>query len=207
VGGNVSLYNESNGTDIDPTPVVGMLGLIDHLRPGIPTPAFVPGSRVVLLGPNGPGAISLAGSRWALERRAHRGGHLPPLDLALHTRLLKLVAGLVGDRMVDGVHDLSDGGLGVALAEMMVKSGTGGRVAGIADHAELFGEGPSRVLVSVPPALLPVVLERSSAAGVPAAELGAGGGDRLVIEGVLELSLAHALSAWEGALPLVFSAP
>jgi phosphoribosylformylglycinamidine synthase len=113
----------------------------------------------------------------------------------------------VDERLVDGVHDLSDGGLGVALAEMMVKSGTGCRAAGVAGHADLFGEGPSRVLVSVPPALLAVVLERASEAEVPAMELGMGGGDRLVIEGVLELSLTDALSAWTSALPLAFATP
>jgi phosphoribosylformylglycinamidine synthase len=205
VGGNVSLYNESNGTDIDPTPVVGMLGLIDRLRPGVPTPAFVPGSRVVLLGPNGSGAVSLAGSRWAAERRGHLGGHLAALDLALHARLLALVAGLVDERLVDGVHDISDGGLGVALAEMMVKSGTGCRLGGIAGYAELFGEGPSRVLVSVPSVRFATVWERSSEAGVPATDLGVGGGDALVIDGLLELGLADALSSWHEALPAQFS--
>ncbi|MGO9657754.1 MAG: phosphoribosylformylglycinamidine synthase subunit PurL [Acidimicrobiales bacterium] len=206
VGGNVSLYNESNGTDIDPTPVVGMLGLIDRLRPGVPTPVFVPGSRVVLLGPSGPGAVSLAGSRWAAERRGHLGGHLPVLDLQLHARLLALVAALVDERLVDGVHDLSDGGLGVALAEMMVKSATGCRISGVRGHAELFGEGPSRVLVSVPPARLAHVRERSKQAAVPAADIGVGGGDALVIDGLLELSLTDALLSWQGALPALFSA-
>jgi phosphoribosylformylglycinamidine synthase len=206
VGGNVSLYNESNGTDIHPTPVVGVLGLIDRLRPGVPTPAFVPGSRVVLLGPTGAGAVSLAGSRWAAERRGHLGGHLPVLDLQLHARLLRLVAALVDERLVDGVHDLSDGGLGVALAEMMVKSATGCRISGVTGHAALFGEGPSRVLVSVPPARLAHVRERSEQAAVPATDLGVGGGDALVIDGLLELSLTDALLAWQGALPALFSA-
>jgi phosphoribosylformylglycinamidine synthase len=206
VGGNVSLYNESNGTDIDPTPVVGALGLIDRLRPGVPTPALVAGSRVLLLGPAGAAATSLAGSRWAAERRSHLGGRLPALDLELHARLLRLVAALVDERLVDGVHDVSDGGLGVALAEMMVKSGTGCRVSGIADHAELFGEGPSRVLVSVPPATLATVRERSGRAAVPVTDLGLGGGSALVVDGLLEVSLADALSAWHGALPAVFSA-
>jgi phosphoribosylformylglycinamidine synthase len=206
VGGNVSLYNESNGTDIDPTPVVGMLGLIDRLRPGVPVPAFVPGSRVVLLGPTGAGAVSLAGSRWAAERRGHLGGHLPVLDLQLHARLLALVAELVDERLVDGVHDLSDGGLGVALAEMMVKSATGCRISGVTGHVELFGEGPSRVLVSVPPARLAHVREASKQAAVPAMDLGVGGGDALVIDGLLELSLTDALLSWQGALPALFSA-
>jgi phosphoribosylformylglycinamidine synthase len=115
------------------------------------------------------------------------------------------VAGLVNDRLVDGVHDVSDGGLGAALAEMMVKSGTGCRVAGISGHAGLFGEGPSRALVSVPPARLSAVRERSSAAGVPVTDLGVGGGDALIIDGLLELSLSDALSAWRGALPALFS--
>jgi phosphoribosylformylglycinamidine synthase len=162
---------------------------------------------VLLLGPTGAGAVSLAGSRWAAERRSHLGGRLRPLDLELHARLLRLVAALVDERLVDGVHDVSDGGLGLALAEMMVKSGTGCRVGGIAGHAELFGEGPSRVLVSVPPDLLPVVLERASAARAPARELGVGGGGRLLVQGLLDLSLTDALAAWKTALPLAFSAP
>jgi phosphoribosylformylglycinamidine synthase len=214
VGGNVSLYNEARGADIDPTPVVGTLGLIDRLRPGIPTPAFVAGSRVLLLGPTGPGAVSLAGSRWAAERRGHRGGRLPALDLDLHSRLLRLVAALVDDRLVDGVHDVSDGGLGVALAEMMVKSGTGCRVTGltgpsgansVAGFADLFAEGPSRALVSVPAHHLEQAWQRAAAAAVPVLDLGVGGGDTLFVEGLLEVSAATAAAAWRAALPAAFA--
>jgi phosphoribosylformylglycinamidine synthase len=204
VGGNVSLYNESMGTDIDPTPVVGTLGLIDRLEAAVPTPSFSEGSRVLLLGPS---ATSLAGSRWAAERRGHSGGVLPPLDLALHSRLLALVAALVQERLVDGIHDVSDGGLGVALAEMAVKSGTGCRVSGISGHGELFGEGPSRVLLSVPPARGPLVTERARAAGTPLIELGAAGGDRIVIDGLADLGVDDAAAAWRGALPALFAAP
>jgi phosphoribosylformylglycinamidine synthase subunit PurL len=207
VGGNVSLYNESMGTDIDPTPVVGTLGLIDKLEAGVPVPAFVEGSRVLLLGPSGHGAVSLAGSRWARERRDHAGGTLPHLDLGLHLRLLGLVAGLVEDRLVDGVHDVSDGGLGVALAEMAVKSGTGCRISGAADHKDLFGEGPSRVLISVASAHLPSVRERAGEANIPLAEIGSGGGDRLVVDGLVDVSVAEAVAAWKGALPALFAAP
>ncbi len=204
VGGNVSLYNESMGTDIDPTPVVGTLGLIDRLEAAVPTPSFSEGSRVLLFGPS---ATSLAGSRWAAERRGHSGGVLPPLDLALHSRLLALVAALVQERLVDGIHDVSDGGLGVALAEMAVKSGTGCRVSGISGHGELFGEGPSRVLLSVPPARVPLVTERARAAGTPLIELGAAGGDRIVIDGLADLGVDDAAAAWRGALPALFAAP
>ncbi len=204
VGGNVSLYNEARGRDIDPTPVVGVLGLLDRLAPGTPTPGFTPGSRVLLVGG---AATSLAGSRWAVQRHGHLGGRLPPLDLDLHARLLALVAGLVNDRLVDGVHDLSDGGLGLAVAEMAVKSGTGCHLGGVEGHQGLFGEGPSRVLVSVPPRHLAAVVARASSAGVPYAELGTGGGDRVVVEGLVDVSVAEATAAWRGALPAAFSAP
>jgi phosphoribosylformylglycinamidine synthase II len=198
VGGNVSLYNESRGTDIDPTPVVGVLGLIDHLRAGIPVTGWSDGSHVVLLGP---AAVSLGGSRWAYQRRGHLGGQLAPLDLSLHARLLPLVAELVNDRLVDGVHDVSDGGLGVAVAEMAVNSATGCRIAGTRGHGELFGEGPSRVLLSVPPARVARVMEMASSVGVPVRQLGTAGGERIVIEDLVDVGVAEAVAAWHGALP------
>jgi phosphoribosylformylglycinamidine synthase len=223
VGGNVSLYNESRGRDIDPTPVIGTLGLVDHLDRRPPGPALVPGSHVVLIGAGQqavagvkpeaiPGAgrdratdpateISLAGSRWAVELHHHRGGRLPALDLDLHRRLLGLVAGLVNDNLLDGVHDVSDGGLGVALAEMAVHSQVGFRVEGIASHRELFGEGPSRLIVSVPPPALEAVRARVVGAGVGWAPLGVGGGEHLVVRGLLDLPLAESTAAWRGALP------
>lgn len=206
VGGNVSLYNESKGVDIDPTPVVAVLGLIDDLRPGVPVPALAPGSEVLLLGPlEGPG-VSLGGSRWAEERRGHRGGVLPELDLALHRRLLGLVAGLVSQRLVDGVHDVSDGGVAVALAEMCLKSGTGCRVSGIETHEALFGEGPSRVLVSVGAAQVRPVIAMCQDAGVGWLGLGRGGGERIVVEGWLDLPVHEATAVWEGALPAALGA-
>ncbi len=201
IGGNVSLYNESRGRDIDPTPVVGTLGLVDRLDRRPPPPGLVAGDRLVLIGPqDDPG---LGGSRWALTARDHRGGRLAPLDLELHGRLLALVAGLVNDGVVNGVHDLSDGGLGVGAAEMAVVSGVGFsmRPGAIGGHSALFGEGPSRVLLSVAPARLPEVIARTGAAGIPLGELGQAGGDRLVVPGLVDVSLADAIEAWRTALP------
>ena len=207
VGGNVSFYNESRGTDIDPTPVVGTLGLIDELRTGIPTPALRVGSTVLLLGPSGPSAVSLAGSRWAADVRGQAAGELASLDLDLHSRLLRLVAELVNGRLVNGIHDVSDGGLGVAVAEMAVKTGTGCHLTGIHDRTELFGEGPSRVVVSVPTEHLKPVRQMAEAARIPVTELGVAGGDHLIIEGLLDITVARAEAAWKGALPSAFSAP
>jgi phosphoribosylformylglycinamidine synthase len=220
VGGNVSLYNESGGRDIDPTPVVGTLGLVDRLERRPPGPVLVDGSHILLVGAPGDGllkealpgsgvgaagdgrqATSLAGSRWAVERRGHRAGRLPVLNFALHRRLVDLVRQLVNQGRVDGVHDVSDGGLGVALAEMALRGGIGFRVEGVADHAALFGEGPSRVLVSVRPAALTDVTDRVEAAGVSWTRLGVAAGDRLVVEGLLDVSLAEATTAWQQALP------
>jgi phosphoribosylformylglycinamidine synthase len=203
VGGNVSLYNESGGRDIDPTPVVGTLGLVDRLERQPPGPVLVDRSHLLLVGAAGDGhpATSLAGSRWAVELLGHRGGRLPALNFPLHRRLVDLVRELVNQGRVDGVHDVSDGGLGVALAEMAARSGVGFRVGGIADHVALFGEGPSRVLVSVTPAALPDVTARVEAAGVSWTSLGVAGGDRVIVEGLLDLSVAEVTTAWRGALP------
>jgi phosphoribosylformylglycinamidine synthase II len=204
VGGNVSLYNESRGRDIDPTPVIGTLGLVDRLHSRPAGVQVVEGSSVVLIGAR---ATSLAGSRWAVDLHDHRGGRLPELDLLLHRRLLTLVSDLVGSSpaLIDGVHDVSDGGLGVALAEMAVRSQVGFRVEGIADHGALFGEGPSRVILSVPPAALSDVQARCEAAGLAWVPLGQAGGDRLVVAGLVDVTLADAVGWWRGALPRVLA--
>ena len=198
VGGNVSLYNESRGRDIDPTPVVGVVGLIDRLVRRPPGVRLVPGGRLVLFGATEP---SLGGSLWALHAHGHRGGRLAPLDLSLHGQLVELVRALVSDGVVEGVHDVSDGGLGVALAEMAVRSGVGFHVAGVAGHVGLFGESPSRVVACVAPAQLDGVLGRATAAGVATVALGEAGGDRLVIEGLVDRGVQEAVEAWRGAIP------
>jgi phosphoribosylformylglycinamidine synthase len=198
VGGNVSLYNESRGRDIDPTPVVGMVGLIDELDRRPPGAGLVEGGRVLLLGE--PAATSLAGSAWA-RRRGNVGGELPVVDYNRHRALVGLVRGLVGDGILAGVHDVSEGGLGVALTEMAFAGGVGVRVTGVDDHAQLFSEAPSRVVVCVTPEQAPEVLRRATDAGVPATLLGGSGGDRVVVEGLVDVSLIEARDRWQSTLP------
>ncbi|MHB1535660.1 MAG: AIR synthase-related protein, partial [Acidimicrobiales bacterium] len=94
-----------------------------------------------------------------------------------------------------------EGGLGVALAEMAAASGVGARIAGLGDHRALFAEGPSRVLLSVPPAGADAVALRASASGVALAELGGAGGERLVVEGLLDLGVAELTDVRAGTLP------
>ena len=200
VGGNVSLYNESAGADIDPTPVVVTLGLVDELRRRPPGVGLVAGETILVL--QAPGtAPSLGASQWAVRVRGHRGGRLAPLDLAAHRRLVDLVAGLVAAGVPGGVHDLSGGGLGVALAEMAVASGVGARVAGVAGHVGLFGEAPSRVALSVPPDRLGEVTEAGAAAGLEVVGLGVAGGDRLVVDGLVDLGVDQLRAAAARVLP------
>jgi len=211
IGGNVSLYNESFGVDIDPTPVIGVLGLIDRLEARPPGITLVEGGTLILLDAS-VGATtahrtppSLAGSRWAVERRDHRNGTLPALDLAGHRRLVDFVAGTVaegvsgGDGLVAGIHDVSGGGLGVALAELSVRSGIGLQVGGVSDHHELFTEAPSRVVVCT--TRRAELITRAAEAGVGFRVLGQAGGDRIVIEGLVDIGVSDAVDAWRGRLP------
>jgi phosphoribosylformylglycinamidine synthase len=195
----VSLYNESRGRDIDPTPVVGTLGLVDRLIAAPPGARLVAGTQVLLLGPAD--TAGLGGSRWAASIHGHRGGRLAALDLELHGRLVALLAGLVNDQLLAGVHDVSDGGLGLALAEMAVRSGVGAAVSGIASHVDLFGEAPSRVLVCVSADSAGQVRQRADQAGVPVTVLGTAGGERFVVDGLVDLSVPEMVEVWRTALP------
>ncbi len=211
IGGNVSLYNESFGRDIDPTPVIGALGLIDRLAARPPGITMVDGGTLVLLdasigrSDSGHHRTSLAGSRWAVELRRHRNGTLPSIDLAGHGRLVDFVAGLVaegvagGEGLVQGIHDVSGGGLGVALAELAVRSGIGLQVSGVADHHELFTEAPSRVVVCTTHSHQ--LLSRAADAGVDFRVLGNAGGDRIVVDDLVDVGVAQAVDAWRARLP------
>jgi phosphoribosylformylglycinamidine synthase II len=207
VGGNVSLYNEAGGYDIDPTPVVVVVGLLDVLERRPPGVRLAEGDELVLLGPFSDG---LGGSRFAAERRGHRGGELPALDLATHRRLLGLVRHLAREGLAEGLHDVSDGGLAVTLAELAFRSGVGLSAAGVASHRELFSEGPSRVVVATrAPATVAALAAR---ARVPCRRLGVAGGSRLVVEDLggrrlVDLALDELARAFAHAIPDALGAP
>jgi phosphoribosylformylglycinamidine synthase len=196
IGGNVSLYNESRGSDIDPTPVIAVLGLIDDLRVRPPGVGLVDGGRIILVGTR---AAGLAGSAWAWARGL-RGGTLPEVDLAAAVATAAVLRQAVTDGLVAGVHDVSDGGIGVALAEMAIRSGVGFTVARIHDHAELFGEGVGGVLVCTTAENAPEILSRCEQASVPTVRLGAAAGDRLVVKDLLDVALVDAHREWRDRL-------
>ena len=199
IGGNVSLYNESRGADIDPTPIVAVLGLVDDLVAPPPGVTLADAGTLLLLGRT---EANLGGSRWAAECRDHRGGELPALDLDLHRALVTLVAGLVNDHVLAGLHDVGDGGLGVTLGELAVNASLGFHVTGIAGHAELFAESPSRVVVCVIGSDAQEQVERrAKEAGVSVSTIGRVGGDRVVIDGLVDIEVAELAKAWRGAIP------
>jgi phosphoribosylformylglycinamidine synthase len=206
IGGNVSFYNESRGADIDPTPVVGVVGLIEQLDDVPPSARTVEHEHLVLLGET---RAELGGSEWAAVVHGLDGGMPPAADLDAAARLHGFVRDLVSERTVGGVHDCSDGGVAVALAEMAFGGGVGFRVtpdAGLPTAAWSFSESANRVIVSVDARPLPHVLRRAEDAGVPAVDLGVAGGDRLVVEGAVDVGLADAERAWRDAIPAALGA-
>ena len=132
----------------------------------------------------------LSGSAWAAAR-GHRGrGTLPQVDLDAVGRVAEVLRSLVNSDMVAGVHDVASGGVGVALAEMAVRSGIGVTVARIPDHAHLFSESSGRALVCVSAERTKVVLDVLELAGVPHSRIGVAGGDRFSVKGLVDLPLA-----------------
>jgi len=206
IGGNVSFYNASQGVDIHPTPVVGVLGLIDELGAAPPGVRLEAGESIIVLGETRP---ELGGSEWAAVVHGLAGGMPPVADLDAAMRLHALVAALVTEREVAGVHDVSDGGLAVALCEMAFGGEVGFRVDLLAapgtrscTAAEAaFGESASRVVVAVAPEQVAAVLGRAAAAGVPAAVIGQARGDQCIADGAFSLPRAVARATWRDAIP------
>jgi phosphoribosylformylglycinamidine synthase len=206
IGGNVSLYNESGGRDIDPTPVVGLLGLVETLQAPPPGWAQRSGDQLVLLGERvapGDNPFPLGGSRWA-TRRGRRGGRLAHFAPASFRATAEFVAREVATVVaghaheLTAVHDVAGGGLGLALAEMAAVSGVGVEVTALHGHDELFSEFIGRFVVATGDAH--GLLERARAAGVDATMLGRCGGDRFVIDGLVDVDLATLQARRAGAL-------
>jgi phosphoribosylformylglycinamidine synthase len=207
IGGNVSLYNESGGADIDPTPVLGVLGLVEALRASPPGLEWDEGDAIVLLGARSASddSFPLEGTRWATECADHRTGSPPVVDFAAHRSVCAFVATLVAarvsgdeDTLVSAVHDVSSGGLAVAVAEMAAESQVGCVLEPAVGPAELFTELPSRFLVATPHA--EELCTRAEGAGVAAAVLGHAHGDRLTLGDGVDLPLAAVREAFEGNL-------
>jgi phosphoribosylformylglycinamidine synthase len=202
VGGNVSLYNETEHGPIYPTPVVGMVG-------ELPDPSSVPGSkpaegdRIVLVGPFAP---SLAGSELA-KLRGELADGLPATDIPPVAAALAFVRERVRAGGIHAAHDISDGGLAVALAEMTIAGGVGVEadldglveLRGCSGETALFGEGPGGILLSLPEDAAAGLVRAAEEASVASLDLGAATGDRIEIsaaEREVSVLLADAARAW-----------
>ncbi|HEY7250360.1 MAG TPA: phosphoribosylformylglycinamidine synthase subunit PurL, partial [Methylomirabilota bacterium] len=205
VGGNVSFYNETLGQAVLPTPVVGMAGILDDVEARCTQWFAEEGDRIALLGPD---TVSLGGSEWLWARHRRVAGRLAPLDLAVERAVQEACRAAIGARLLGSAHDCAEGGLAVTLAEACVTGPRrlGAEVAlgstrGPADLI-LFGEGPSRVLVSVKVARAQHFEQLMKEFRVTWRFIGRVGGDRLRIrtdEGSLvDLELDRISGAWRG---------
>ncbi len=212
-GGNVSLYNETDGRAIIPTPVIGVVGLLERADRVLGRSFRRAGHAVMLLGP--PGRGELGASEYLRTLLGLVRGMPPSLDLQAEAALQALLVRLAGDRLIQSAHDCSDGGLAVALAECCFDNGMLGAdvsMAGVSVCSEtrmnlaaaLFGESATRVLVSAETSRAADVLGAAAAAGVPAAVIGQTGGQdlRISVDGrrVIDMKVDRAEQTWATAI-------
>jgi phosphoribosylformylglycinamidine synthase len=202
-GGNVSLYNQTGDVPINPTPVIGVLGVHEDVRHRVPTGWRTDGETLLLLGET---REEFGGSAWASVVHGHLGGKPPAVDLAAERALGELLGELSREGRVSSAHDLSDGGLAQVLAESALRYGVGARLQfGEDPFTALFSESTARVVITTsdPGA----VRAAAEAAGVRVTELGTTGGDALVVDGLLDLELTELRAAWTATLPALFGTP
>jgi phosphoribosylformylglycinamidine synthase subunit PurL len=199
VSGNVSLYNETNGKAILPTPTIGGVGLLGDFTKSMTLAFKAEGEAVLLIGET---RGWLGQSIYLRDIGGREEGAPPPVDLAAEKRHADFVRGLISDGLVTAVHDVSDGGVLVALAEMAMASGIGAVLeapAAIPAHGFWFGEDQARYIVTAKDA--EAVVQRAKAVGVPVRRLGATGGGILALDGERPLPVAELKKHFEGWLP------
>ncbi|GAA3536088.1 phosphoribosylformylglycinamidine synthase subunit PurL [Nonomuraea rosea] len=201
-GGNVSFYNQTGSTAIHPTPVVGVLGVIEDVAKRVPSGFVAEGLRVVLLGDT---REEFGGSEWAHVAHRHLGGLPPQADLEAERALATVLVEAARRGLLEGSHDLSDGGLAVALAEACLARGVGASVALSGDaFTDLFAESASRALVVVRPEAYEEFASLCGRHEVPCYGLGVTGGASLVVEDVFEVSVEELRETHSAALPALF---
>jgi phosphoribosylformylglycinamidine synthase len=211
VSGNVSLYNETEGRPILPTPTIGAVGVIDDIAKAVGSRLRQAGLCIVLVGET---KGWLGQSLYLRETCGREEGAPPPVDLAAERRNGDFVRAQIHAKRVAACHDLSDGGLLIALAEMCIAGGTGVEVAqpasqttggnAVPSHAFFYGEDQARYLIATGSA--DDVLADAAKAGVPAIVIGHSGGASLVVKGLVSLELDDIRTAHEAWLPAYMNA-
>ncbi len=206
-GGNVSFYNQTGEVAIHPTPVVGVLGVMDDVRRRIPS-AWAAGDLALFL--LGTTRDELDGSEWAhVVHNKHLGGRPPAVDFAAEQALATLMVRAADEGLASAAHDLSDGGLAVALAEACLPGLVGVRVDlaplcqrdDVSLFAALFSESTARALVAVDGEHADRFTELAGERGVPCVRIGQTGGHQLVVEGHFELDLTVLRDEHEAVIP------
>jgi len=204
VSGNVSLYNDSNGESaIYPTPVIGMIGVIDDYARKLGAGLRTEGDFVLLIGSS---HNDLGGSEYLKVEHGYVAGRPPALDLMREQAVNRLVLAAAQSGHLHSAHDCADGGMLVALAECCLLGGIGVRCPAVRPEpplrldAAFFGESPSRYIISVPSRAMPELQSLARRHHVELSLLGLAGGDFLEFEGQLKLSLSELREAWEAMI-------
>jgi phosphoribosylformylglycinamidine synthase len=190
-GGNVSFYNQTGTTAILPTPIIGVLGVIEDVRTRTPMSFTDAGLELYLLGATDE---NLSGSEWAYLH-GMRGGVAPTADLAREMRLIDLLVTANQNKLFTAAHDLSQGGLAATLTEMVLRHNVGAQVTLNNPGNSLVSETPGRVVVAIASDQAPSLLALAGAKNIPLAKIGSTGGDALIINDCVisldELRTAH----------------
>jgi phosphoribosylformylglycinamidine synthase len=203
-GGNVSFYNQTGEVAIHPTPVVGVLGVIDDVTRRTPIAFAEEGQLIYLLGET---REEFGGSAWSQVEHDHLGGLPPAVDLEREKLLAEILISGSRDGMIDAAHDLSDGGLVQALVESCLKGGKGARIVipeGADPFVTLFSESAGRAIVAVPRSEELRFTDMCGARGLPATRIGVTDGDALAVQGEFEIPLAELHRAHQETLPAIF---
>jgi phosphoribosylformylglycinamidine synthase II len=216
-GGNVSLYNETDGKAIYPTPVIGVVGLLEHADRVLSSRFKDPGDVIMLFGED---RGEIGGSEYLKVVYDQVAGVPPMLDLKRERALQALVVALASDRLLRSAHDCSDGGIAVTLAECCFGAGGMGAEASLEsvktthdaranEASALFGETASRIVVSISADDVVTALKRAAAAGVPARVIGRTGGNRLRIAAdgqiAVDVSIDEAERVWSTTIESAFA--
>jgi len=198
-GGNVSFYNQTGTTPINPTPVIGVLGVHEDVRRRSGMAFTSDGASLLLLGET---REEFGGSEWAHVVYDHLGGLPPLVDLRAEAALASVLINGARDGLLTAAHDLSDGGLSQTLVESCLRGGLGVRITLPGDpFVALFSESVARAVVAVRPNNEGKVVALAEAAGVPVTRLGTIGGDTLAVEGLFEIPLHELRDAHTGTFP------
>ena len=202
-GGNVSFYNQTDAVPIHPTPVVGVLGVHADVARRVPIGFATEGASVLLLGRT---AAEFGGSAWAQVAHRHIGGRPPAVDLPAERALGAVLTGAAAAGLLDAAHDLSEGGLAVALAECCLSGGLGCQVRLPGDpFTELFSESAARAVLAVRPGAEQAVADLAAEHGVPAQVIGAVGGPSLAVTDTFDITVDELAAAHTGTLPALFA--